>query len=161
MDNEEIMYRRLRPLRTGGLSLNEARDILLESMGPMLDQLDAYGRPVPPTEALILVDQNGRLPYDQRASGYPDGTINREHWPRTNDPVDTIYGYPDEPPGNTRQPGTAGLNKFGYRPGQGDAALLGRALYAEGRGDETAWPGLAWSIVNRIDPAAKGARKSL
>ncbi|MEN3953586.1 hypothetical protein [Iodidimonas sp. SYSU 1G8] len=144
----------LKPIDLNSMTPAEAGPVIEALMGAALNPLDKDGRPLPDLEELVA-DPGARLPYRQTTPMLPDGSVMWEHWPRTGDPVETIYAYDEEPGGSTAVPGRPGLNKFGYQPAPGDVEGVARALYAEAGGQQRAWPALGWSIINRVNPGAK------
>jgi spore germination cell wall hydrolase CwlJ-like protein len=160
MNDHERRLWNLTPWAAGGMTVAQAQKLLESMPGNLLDPVDEWGNVVPTAKDMAASTPipGGRLPADQQAwieeemRRAATAAFDKAHYPPTGGDIDTIYVHDAEPAGNAPKPGQKGINKFGFQPSEADVALLARALYAEAGNSPEAWPGVAWSIFNRIDP---------
>lgn len=159
-DNERRLWN-LTPWAAKGMTVVQAQRLLETMPGNLLDPVDKWGNPIPDARALAgsTAIPGGRLPADHQAwieeemRQAATAAFDKANYPPTGSDTGTIYVHEGEPAGNAPKPGQKGFNRFGFPPSDADVELLARALYAEAGNSPEAWPGVAWSIINRVDPA--------
>jgi len=89
-----------------------------------------------------------------QSAAAPDGSDGGWYDPFPADGRFAVGRSPDLSRGEGIQPLVTGMNGKGYSPQEDDKDLLARIIFSEGAGNDADYPGLAWSVVNRV-----GARR--